>query len=98
MSAADMPTRISPAKRGSPGVDAPPAWHAADAAAVAQDLGVRVERGLGPDEARSRLETYGPNRLAGAKKESGLHAFLRQYQDFMQIILLGAAVVNALVT
>src|SRR5512134_2088078 len=98
MSAADMPTRISPAKRGSPGVDAPPAWHAADAAAVAQDLGVQVERGLSPDEARSRLETYGPNRLAGAKKESGLHAFLRQYQDFMQIVLVTAAVINQLVT
>jgi len=57
-----------------------------------------VERGLSPDEARSRLETYGPNRLAGAKKESGLHAFLRQYQDFMQIVLVTAAVINQVVT
>jgi Ca2+-transporting ATPase len=39
-----------------------------------------------------------PNRLASAKKESALQAFLRQYEDFMQIILLGAAIVNALVT
>src|SRR6478735_8234100 len=31
-------------------------------------------------------------------QESGLKAFLRQYQDFMQVILLVAAVVNQLVT
>jgi Ca2+-transporting ATPase len=65
---------------------------------VAAELGVDVERGLSAEEARGRLQTYGPNRLAGAKKESGFHAFVRQYQDFMQIILLGAAVINALVT
>jgi Ca2+-transporting ATPase len=73
-------------------------WHAMDAAAVASDLGVVPERGLGAAEAAERLLTQGPNKLAGAKKESGFHAFLRQYEDFMQIILLGAAVVNAIVT
>jgi P-type Ca2+ transporter type 2C len=73
-------------------------WHAMDAAAVASDLGVVPERGLGAGEAAERLLAQGPNKLAGAKKESGFRAFLRQYQDFMQIILLGAAVVNALVT
>ena len=40
------------------------------------------------------LQQYGPNRLAAKKKESGLQAFLRQYQDFMQIILLAAAAVS----
>jgi Ca2+-transporting ATPase len=73
-------------------------WYARDAAAVAAELGVEVERGLSTDEARSRLETHGPNRLVGAKKESALHAFLRQYQDFMQLMLLGAALVNIIVT
>ncbi|HEX5948358.1 MAG TPA: cation-transporting P-type ATPase [Actinomycetota bacterium] len=62
------------------------------------ELGVDLERGLSGDEARKRLGSAGPNRLAGAKKESGFQAFLRQYQDFMQLILLGAAVVNQLVT
>jgi P-type Ca2+ transporter type 2C len=73
-------------------------WYSLDAADVARELAVDPERGLSADEARSRLETTGPNRLAGAKKESGFRAFLRQYQDFMQIILLAAAVINALVT
>jgi hypothetical protein len=32
------------------------------------------------------------------KKESGLQAFVRQYRDFMQIILLAAAAINLVVT
>ena len=38
------------------------------------------------------------NVLAAKKAESGLQAFLRQYQDLMQIILVGAAIVNQVVT
>jgi Ca2+-transporting ATPase len=66
--------------------------------AVAEQLGVDPTRGLSAGEAADRLRTQGPNKLAGARKESGFKAFVRQYQDFMQIILLGAAIVNALVT
>jgi P-type Ca2+ transporter type 2C len=73
-------------------------WHQAEASAVARELGVEPGRGLSADEARRRLESHGPNRLAGAKKESGLQAFLRQYRDFMQIILLAAAILNLIVT
>ncbi len=73
-------------------------WHAMEASTVAEELGVQPDRGLAAGEAAERLRTHGPNKLAGAKKESGFRAFLRQYQDFMQIILLGAAVVNAIVT
>jgi P-type Ca2+ transporter type 2C len=75
-----------------------PPWHGMDVGAVAKEFGVDPQQGLGATEAAERLRTGGPNRLAGAKKESGFKAFLRQYQDFMQIILLGAAIVNALVT
>jgi Ca2+-transporting ATPase len=70
----------------------------ADAAQVAQAFGVSPDRGLSAEEARSRLASFGPNQLAESSKESGLKAFLRQYQDFMQVILLVAAVVNQLVT
>jgi P-type Ca2+ transporter type 2C len=75
-----------------------PGWHAADASAVARELGVEPERGLSVEEARSRLQSHGPNRLTAAKKESALQAFVRQYQDFMQLILLAAAIINLLVT
>ena len=69
-----------------------------DVAAVARQQGVVLETGLSTDDASVRLASMGPNQLAGAKKESGFHAFVRQYQDFMQVILLVAAVVNLAVT
>src|SRR3954452_924370 len=69
-----------------------------EASEVAASLGVDPGTGLSADEVRSRLSSHGANKLTGAKKESGLQAFLRQYRDFMQIILLGAAVVSLVVT
>ena len=73
-------------------------WYTLTAEAAAKQLQVDPAKGLSTDEAQKRLQQYGTNELAAKKKESGLHAFLRQYQDFMQILLLGAAVVNILVT
>ncbi|MGH8833995.1 MAG: cation-translocating P-type ATPase [Actinomycetes bacterium] len=76
----------------------PAGWHGSPVPEVAREFGVEVERGLSVDEARRRLESHGPNRLAGGKKESGFEAFIRQYRDFMQIILLAAAVITLIVT
>jgi P-type Ca2+ transporter type 2C len=80
------------------GTEPPTEWHGQDIAAAAQVLEVDLERGLSDDEVQERLQGYGPNQLAGSKKESGFQAFLRQYEDFMQIILLAAAVINQIVT
>lgn len=69
-------------------------WYQLPAEAVARQLGVDPAKGLSAVEAQQRLAQYGPNRLAGKKKESGLHAFLRQYQDFMQVVLVAAAAIS----
>ncbi len=69
-----------------------------EASEVARGLGVEVSAGLSQAEAASRLQSHGPNKLTGGKKESGAEAFLRQYRDFMQIVLLVAATVNLIVT
>src|SRR5918994_484878 len=71
-----------------------PTWHMLTAEDALQSLGVEPERGLTSAEAAERLQRYGPNRFAEAKTESRLHAFLRQYQDPMQIVLLGAGVIS----
>lgn len=65
--------------------------------AVAAQLKVDPAKGLNAAEAQQRLQQYGPNELAAKKKESGWQAFARQYKDFMQIILLGAAVLSLIV-
>jgi Ca2+-transporting ATPase len=77
----------------TPTTDAP-VWHALSREDAAQELHVEPDRGLTSDEAAERLDRYGPNRFTEAKAESRLHAFLRQYQDPMQIVLLVAGVIS----
>ena len=50
--------------------------------------------GLTAGEVERRRAEVGPNKLAEAKREPGWRAFLRQYQDLMQLVLLGAAIVS----
>jgi Ca2+-transporting ATPase len=71
-----------------------PVWHVLSLEGVVRELGVEPERGLTSEEAAQRLQRYGPNRFAEAKAESRWHAFLRQYQDPMQIVLLAAGVIS----
>ncbi len=74
-----------------------PKWYTLSAEAVAKDLQVDPARGLTSTEAQQRLQKYGPNQLAGKMKEPGWQAFLRQYKDFMQILLLVTAIVNQVI-
>jgi len=95
------PRETKPGAASNGGLPATPestAWYSADVARVAQVLEVETERGLSRDVVSARLSRYGPNRLAEKKKETGWQAFLRQYRDLMQIILLTAAVVSVVVT
>ncbi|WP_244928470.1 HAD-IC family P-type ATPase [Nocardioides sp. W7] len=71
---------------------------ATEAADVARELGVDPAAGLSAEEVVRRLSAFGPNRLAEGKHEPRWRAFLRQYEDFMQLVLLAAALVNQLVT
>src|SRR5690349_16558112 len=73
-------------------------WYRLSAEQTASKLGVDRRRGLSTAEAEERQRKYGLNLLEGRTKESGLEALLRQYKDFMQIILVGAAAINQLVT
>src|SRR6476659_801892 len=71
-----------------------PTWHVRSSADVLAELGVEPEAGLSGQEAAERLTQYGPNKFAEAKAEPRWHAFLRQYRDPMQIVLLGAGVIS----
>ena len=75
-----------------------PKWYTLPAQAVAEQLQVDPAKGLSAAEVQQRLQKYGPNRLAEKKKKSGLQAFLEQYQDLMQFVLLGAAIINQIFT
>lgn len=73
-------------------------WYAFKTAEVADRLQVDPAKGLSAAEVQQRLQQYGPNSLEGKKKEPGWKAFLRQYKDLMQIILLVAALINQIFT
>ena len=69
-----------------------PTWFTLSGDDVAQRLGVDPERGLTAEEAAKRLQQYGPNKFAEAKPEPRWRAFVRQYRDPMQIVLLAAGI------
>jgi P-type Ca2+ transporter type 2C len=66
----------------------PSPWYALDADTVTGQLGVDPAQGLSAAETAERLEKYGPNKFAEAKPEPRWKAFVRQYHDAMQIVLL----------
>jgi P-type Ca2+ transporter type 2C len=68
------------------------AWHTLSADQVLRSEGVDERRGLSSAEAAARAQRFGPNEFAGGKTESRWHAFLRQYRDPMQLVLLAAGI------
>ena len=69
-------------------------WHGLPAEEACARLDVEPRSGLDAAEVERRRAEVGPNRLAEGEKEPGWRAFLRQYRDLMQLVLLGAAVVS----
>src|SRR6516162_4187904 len=49
-------------------------------------------RGLTSAEAEARAQRFGPNKLAEGRAEPRWHAFVRQYRDPMQVVLLAAGI------
>ena len=68
------------------------AWHTLGADQVLHSEGVDGQRGLSSTEAAARVERFGPNEFAAGQAESRWRAFLRQYRDPMQIVLLAAGI------
>lgn len=52
---------------------------------------------FGQDEVEKRRDKYGENKLDEQKKESLLKRFIKQFNDFMIIILLIAAIISAFI-
>ncbi|HEX7163813.1 MAG TPA: cation-transporting P-type ATPase [Trebonia sp.] len=65
-------------------------WHMLSAQEVLRAVEVDAERGLSSAEAASRAGRFGPNKPTPARAEPRWHAFVRQYTDPMQIVLVAA--------
>jgi Ca2+-transporting ATPase len=72
-------------------------WYALDPADIAGRLEVVVDSGLSADEVAERLRRDGPNALPVEEPPSALHRFLAEYTSYMQLILVGAAIVSLVI-
>lgn len=70
-------------------------WRTKEWSNVAKDLRTNVERGLNEEEVSKRVEKYGKNILKEKKKESLFIRFIKQFNDFMIIILIVASIISA---
>src|SRR6516225_10186926 len=74
-----------------------PSWHTLSIEEALREQGVDQAAGLSQAEAEGRLKQFGPNAFAAEQKEPGWRAFLRQYEDPMQILLLVAAIASLII-
>ena len=72
-------------------------WYSRSAEQVAEALGVGPSAGLTAARAAELLSANGPNALPEEKPKPGWLRYLEQYQSYMQIILVAAAVVSLLI-
>ena len=71
-----------------------PAWHARSTDDVLREQGVDPEQGLSAADVTARRAKHGPNRFADQQPVPRWRAFLRQYADAMQIVLLIAGILS----
>ncbi|RSL31284.1 calcium-translocating P-type ATPase, PMCA-type [Salibacterium salarium] len=70
-------------------------WQQQSQAELEKILNVTVSTGLDTAQAKKRMKQHGPNRLEEKKKVPAWLLFLRQFQDMMIILLIGATLVSA---
>lgn len=70
-------------------------WHSQTIENVCRQLNCSVE-GLSPEEAEKRKEQYGLNRLPEPPRKSQLAKFLSQFNNVLIYVLIGAALITAL--
>jgi Ca2+-transporting ATPase len=73
-------------------------WHSSSVEEIAKNLKTNINIGLSDDEAQKRFDRYGPNNLKEKKKESIFVKFIKQFNDFMIITLIIAAIISAVVS
>jgi P-type Ca2+ transporter type 2C len=72
-------------------------WYTRSPEEVAEAFGVGAAAGLTAARAAELLSANGPNALPEEKPKPGWRRFLDEYRSYMQIILVAAAVVSALI-
>ena len=72
-------------------------WHTKALKDIEINFRTNKESGITNEEVTKRQKHFGPNKLADKKKESIFIKFLKQFNDFMIIILIIASIISAVV-
>lgn len=73
-------------------------WHTLKKEEVLKNLNTNEKEGLSEQEVKNRQERDGKNKLEEKKKESIFIKFIKQFNDFMIIILIIASIISAIVS
>ena len=73
-------------------------WQTLRKEEVLRQLDTDEKQGLTEKEVKERQEKYGKNKLEEKKKESFIVKFIKQFNDFMIIILIIASIISAVVS
>ncbi len=71
-------------------------WHTMVLGEVLRKLKTDLNTGLREEQIENIRKVYGENKLAESKKENLFIKFLKQFNDFMIIILIAAAIISAI--
>jgi len=71
-------------------------WYQLDVERIEQKLHVSTKRGLSSKQVTERREKFGENTLEEHKKSSRWLIFIKQFQDFMVLVLLAATLIAGL--
>ena len=73
-------------------------WQTLKKDEILKSLGTNEKSGLQYEQVKKRQDEYGKNKLKEKKKESLFIKFLKQFNDFMIIILIIASIISAIVS
>ena len=73
-------------------------WHTKNVDEIVKYYKTDKHNGITEEEVRKRIKEYGENKLADKKKESLFIKFIKQFNDFMIIILIIASIISAVVS
>ncbi|GGN49447.1 cation-translocating P-type ATPase [Oceanobacillus indicireducens] len=71
-------------------------WYQLDIDEVEKKLQVTIPQGITEEQVQARRKKFGANELDAQKKQSRWLLFLKQFQDFMVLVLLGATLIAGL--
>lgn len=72
-------------------------WYQKKPQEIAEELKVSLSAGLSNEEAKNRLDQYGPNEMKEEEGKSLLSKIIAQFSDFLILILMSAALISVFV-